>query len=256
MTPVEKYFGKTRIVRCISNADLGRTAATAVADTCNRLLAKQPLVRWVFAAGESQSTFHHALSERRDIDWSRVVAFNVDDFWHLRLPEKFTCGFQTTQELYAKVRPRETNLVDWQAVDPEAECRRYETALRAAPIDIMCQGIGTSGHLALNEPGQADFKDARWVRLVDVAEQSKRQLMDDPNFKAFGSIPDKGITMTIPAIISARYIFTIVPLGLKKNILTKLVACTRPDPLVPASILLEKEGTLFVDNDSCPDAWR
>ena len=53
-------------------------------------------------------------------------------------------------------------------------------------IDILCQGIGTSGHLALNEPFDIDFGEKSWVRVVKLVEQSKIQLADDPNFKALG----------------------------------------------------------------------
>ena len=60
--------------------------------------------------------------------------------------------------------------------------------------------------------------------------------------------------MTIPAILSARTIFTIVPLGLKREILTRLLATPTPTEDLPASILSTVEGTLFVDRDSAPPA--
>jgi glucosamine-6-phosphate deaminase len=154
------------------------------------------------------------------------------------------------------VRPRSFHLVRFNVPDAYAEARRFESLLRAAgPMDILCQGIGTSGHLALNEPFQTDFKDSAWVRVVDIAEQSKRQLSEDPNFKEYGIIPDKGITMTLPAMLSARDVFTMVPFGLKRNILTRLLAEPMPTVALPASILSEFEGTLFMDRESCPSAF-
>jgi glucosamine-6-phosphate deaminase len=120
------------------------------------------------------------------------------------------------------------------------------------PIDILCQGIGTSGHLAFNEPGQTDFLDRTWVRVVDVAEQSRRQLASDPNFRDLPRIPEKGITMTIPALLSASHVFTIVPLALKRDIVARLFAISQPTEDLPASILFTVEGTLFLDWNSCP----
>jgi glucosamine-6-phosphate deaminase len=249
-------YGQTRVTICKDNFALGQCAASAVSRRLRELAEQQEVVRAVFAAGESHSSFLIALSNEPGIPWERIDCFNIDDFWDPRIPRKYTCGYQTSLQLYDCVNPRSVNLVNYNADDPDAEARRFSELLREQPIDILCQGIGTSGHLGLNEPDTTDFGDHLWVRVVDVAEQSKRQLRDDPNFKALGYIPDKGITLTIPAILSARYCFTMVPLGLKKPILTRLAAAKEPTQALPASVLLANEGELFVDEDSCPDAWR
>lgn len=248
-------YGKTQIVVCDDAEDLGRRSAEATASVLRRLLGDRREVRLVLAAGESQMTFLDALAIAPDIDWERIVCFNVDDFWDPRMPEQFSCGYQTRVQLYDKVRPKAFHLVRYDAPDPDAEAARFEGLIRRnSPLDVLCQGIGTSGHLALNEPGQTDFDDPAWVKVVTLSAQSERQLRQDPNFKGLGYIPSKGITMTIPAILSARTIFTIVPLGLKREILTRLLSTPIPTQDLPASILSTVEGTLFVDRDSAPPA--
>ena len=248
-------YGKTSVMLCANYDHLGAVAAEHVSARMQELLATKQSIRVVFAAGESQGSFLDALATMGGIDWTRVDCFNIDDFWDPRMPERYTCGYQTAAQLYSKVKPRSVNLVNFNAMDPQAECDRFEALLRSASIDILCQGIGTSGHLALNEPDVCDFNDKRWVRLVDVAEQSKRQLRADPNFKELGYIPEHGITMTLPAICSANACYTIVPLALKKPILTRLAAAMQPTTGLPASILCVRDGKLFVDQDSCPDVW-
>ena len=154
------------------------------------------------------------------------------------MPEQYSCGYQTRKQLYDKVGPREFHVLRFDAPDPLQEAQRFESLLRSTGrIDILCQGIGTSGHLALNEPHETDFNDSLWVRVVDVTEQSKRRLIDDPNFKGLGYIPDKGITMTIPAFRQARSVYTMVPLALKRDILTKLMHTPEPTNALPASVL-------------------
>lgn len=249
-------YGKTEVVLCEDYEDLGEKAAAEVAARMGALLAEQDELRVVFAAGESQGSFCRAMARQEGIDWGRVTCFNVDDFWDRRLPREFTCGYQTERELYAHVPCKAYHLVDYKAADPEAEARRFEALVRQDPIDVLCQGIGTSGHLALNEPGDTDFGAARWVRVVELVEQSKIQLRDDPNFRDLGYIPDRGISMTIPAILSARHIYTMVPLALKKPILTRLAETSEPSENLPASIIGTVESRLFVDRDSCPDTWR
>jgi glucosamine-6-phosphate deaminase len=207
----------------------------------------------IFAAGESQMTFLDALAKEKNIDWNRIICFNVDDFYDTRMPEEFTCGYQTRTQLYDKVKPMRVHLVRYNAPDPEEEARRFERVIREeGDVDILCQGIGTSGHLALNEPFDTDFNEKARVKVVNLAEQSKIQLREDPNFKALGYIPSQGITMTIPALISVKYIYTIVPLALKRPILEKLFKLDAITTELPASVLLENEGKLYIDRNSCP----
>jgi glucosamine-6-phosphate deaminase len=246
-------YGKTKIILCKDEKDLGTQAAAAVAGKMRELLKQRNEIRMILAAGESQNTFLDALAREPEVAWGRVVCFNMDDFWDVRIPERYTCGYQTRTQLYDKVRPKQYHLVRFNAPDPYQEARRFESLLRTAgPLDILCQGIGTSGHLALNEPFQTDFDDSAWVKIVDIAEQSKRQLLKDPNFKALGYIPAKGITMTLPAMLSAPHVYTMVPLGLKRSILTKVFSSPAPTVSLPASILSTIEGTLFLDRNSCP----
>jgi glucosamine-6-phosphate deaminase len=246
-------YGKTQVLLCENENDLGKQAAFAVAGKIRELQSSQEETRIIFAAGESQITFLDALAREQGIDWGRVVCFNMDDFWDTRMPEEYTCGYQTRRQLYEKVLPREFHLVRFNAADPEQEAKRFELLLRSAgKVDILCQGIGTSGHLALNEPDDTEFDDSAWVRVVDLAEQSKRQLMEDPNFKDLGYIPAKGITMTIPALLQAANVYTMVPLALKRKILTRLFQTQEPTTALPASILSRVNGTLFIDRNSCP----
>ena len=246
-------YGKTKVVVCRDAIELGRRAASDVAAGIRDLLSQQEEIRIVFAAGESQITFLDALAAEPNVDWQRIVCFNMDDFYDTGVPEEFTCGQQTRKQLYEKVKPRRFHLVRFNAPDPDNEAKRFESIIRAeGKIDILCQGIGTSGHLALNEPFDTDFREKSWVKVVKLAEQSKIQLADDPNFKALGYIPSLGITMTIPLLVSARKIYTMVPLGLKRPILERLFALDAPTEALPASILLQVEGTLYVDRDSCP----
>ena len=87
---------------------------------------------------------------------------------------------------------------------------------------------------------------------MSLVETSKNQLRTDPNFKGLGYVPDRGITMTIPALMSARKLFAVVPLALKRPILTKLFSTQSATPDLPASILFKYPGTLYVDRESCP----
>ncbi|MDP6777402.1 MAG: 6-phosphogluconolactonase [Candidatus Latescibacteria bacterium] len=246
-------YGKTAVVVCKDDRELGERAASDVAHKMRGLLSERDVIRVVFSAAESQVTFLDALAKEQGIDWGQVVCLNVDDLHDVRMPEACTCGYLTRTHLYDKIGPLRVHLIRHDAPDPEAEAKRFEAVLREeGPIDIICQGIGTSGHLALNEPGITNFDDERWVRVVGIAEQSKQQLLEDPHFMQLGYIPEIGITMTIPALRSARHRFTMVPYENKRSIIKKLFEQKTPTAELPASILLELDGTLYLERASCP----
>jgi glucosamine-6-phosphate deaminase len=246
-------YGKTEVVVCDSYQDVGRRAAKAFAQAMREYLAKESEIRAVFAAGESQTPFLSTLASEPGIDWHRVVCFNLDDFWDPKMPAQFSCVYQTHKQLYDKVHPKRIDFPHFDAPDPQVEADRFANVLRqAGKIHVLCQGIGTSGHLALNEPGQTDLEDSKLVRVVHLVETSKNQLRSDPNFSGLGYVPNQGITMTIPALMSAQRLFAVVPLALKRPILSRLFSTRMPTPDLPASILFARAGTLYVDTDSCP----
>ena len=200
-------YGKTEVFISKDEVALGVQAASDVADKIRELLDDRAEIRIIFAAAESQMIFLDALAVEKNINWQRIVCFNVDDFYDTKMPGKYTCGHLTQKLLYDKVRPKRVHLIRYNAPDPEKEARRFESVMHLEEgFDILCQGIGISGHLALNEPFDCDFNDKSWVRVVSLTEQSKNQLRNDPNFKALGYIPLKGITMTISVLMSVKNI--------------------------------------------------
>ena len=241
-------YGKQELVVCESYEDAGRRMAEDVAALMRSLLANRDEIRMVLAAGESQTTFLEALAQQPDLTWDRVVCINIDDLWDPRMDVTHSCGHQTVTQLYSKVHPKAYHLVNCNAPDIEAEAKRFKDVYESlCPFDIQCSGIGTSGHLALNEPGITSFSESKMVKIIDVAEQTKRQLMVDPNFKEAGYIPDKGITLTIPAIIGVNHLFHVVPLEIKRDILGRVLATTEPDENLPASILSSVPGRIYVE---------
>lgn len=250
-------YGKAEIVLCQDAEDVGRRAASDVAHALRKVLSTRDEARIILAAGESQITFLDALAQQLDTAWNRIVCFNMDEFWDPQMDRRFTCEYQIRTQLYDKVNPKTVHRIDCNTPDPEAEAQRFENVFKSAgPIDVLCNGIGTSGHIAFNEPGITTFDEPRSVKVIDIHDQSKKQLRDDPNFKQLGYVPDKGITMTVPALMSAKQIFTIVPLPLKRDIMTRVLATPKPDENLPASILSTATGNIYVDHDSAPLALQ
>jgi glucosamine-6-phosphate deaminase len=233
-----------------STSQMAEKAASDFADHVKGLLKSKHEINVVFSGAESQSVFHRFLRERSDIEWGRINAFAVDEFYAPDLPAENAVSAQPRRDLYAYVTMKSINTIDWAAPDIEAERKRYDELVRAHPPHISCLGVGISGHIALNEPDETDFKDTCAVRFVHVVEESKRQLERDPNFKALKTIPDSGFTITIPVLMAASAILVVVPYAIKAEVIGKLMKAP-VSPALPASILKERDNaTLYLDPES------
>jgi glucosamine-6-phosphate deaminase len=190
---------------------MGEQGAYEVSKKLKTLLAKQSFVNIIFAAAPSQNEFLAALSQQKGIDWERVNAFHMDEYIGLdnNDPERF--GNFLRERIFAQVPFHEVHYLDGNANDIEAECRRYTDLLRRYPADIVCMGIGENAHVAFNDPNVADFNDPQMVKVVELEEASRQQQVHDDCFEKIDEVPNAAITLTVPSLMRAPYIFCFVP---------------------------------------------
>jgi len=133
--------------------------------------------------------------------------------------------------------------------DPETAARDYDRLLHAFPVDVCALGIGENGHLAFNDP-PADFNDPLRIKRVDLAPTCRRQQVGEGHFARLEDVPIQALTLTIPALLSARNILAIVPEARKADAVFRAV--TGPiHPDCPASILRTcGRAVLYLDGDS------
>ncbi|HUB38225.1 MAG TPA: glucosamine-6-phosphate deaminase [Streptosporangiaceae bacterium] len=231
---------------------LGAAAASDIGDALTRRLGSQPGVRVIFASAPSQEATLRHLAERPGIDWRRVTAFHMDEYLGLApgAPQRF--GAWLRGALLDRVPIGTVHLID-PGDDLQATVHRYSALLAAAPIDIVCLGIGVNGHLAFNDP-PADFADPAMVKVVALDEVSRLQQVDDGCFATLAEVPARAVTLTIPALLSAAELFCMVPGAQKKRAVTE--ALYGPiDGSVPASALrTHPQCTVYLDQESAPDA--
>ncbi|EMS69999.1 glucosamine-6-phosphate deaminase [Ruminiclostridium cellobioparum] len=230
--------------------EMGKAAATAVAERIIKLLADKNEINMVFAAAPSQNEFLEALVNNRQIMWDRINAFHLDEYIGLspEAPQGF--GNFLRRKLFDCVNFKSVNYLNGSGNGEISECERYSKLLKQFPPDIACIGIGENGHLAFNDPPVADFNDKALVKIVELDEVCRKQQVNDGCFTALDMVPVHALTLTIPAIMSAGYIYCMVP-GKTK---AEAVERTLNGPVsetCPASILRTYEAAeLFLDADS------
>ncbi len=231
-----------------SRSEMGEAAASHVATIIRDLQSRQAHVSVIFASAPSQNEFLESLTKEKGIEWSRVVAFHMDEYIGLPADAGQLFGKYLVDHLFSKVPIKEVHLINAVAEKPEDECARYAELLKSHPIDIVCMGIGENGHIAFNDPPVADFNDPLLVKVIELDEMDRQQQVNDGAFSTVGDVPKYGITLTIPQLMSGRYLSVVAPTELKATALRN--SLTGPiSTKVPASVLRSHaQARLFIDD--------
>jgi glucosamine-6-phosphate deaminase len=228
---------------------MGSAAAEYAAGRLRTIIETTGEARVIFAAAASQSEFLDGLAEAADIDWSRVVAFHLDEYVGLPLGDERSFGEWLQRRIWSRVRPGRVELLDGGAAaqDPDGECRRYGALLADGGIDLALIGVGENGHLAFNDPHVADFDDPLVVKPVEIDETSRHQQVRDGAFPSFDDVPRLAMTVTMSAILASRTISVVVPGANKAPAIGRML--TGPiETACPASALRRHpDAVMFVD---------
>ncbi len=242
-------FSNLTVNRFNSRSEMGQAAAQDVAQTIRRLLKTQQTVRMIFAAAPSQNEFLEALVAAEDIDFSRIEAFHMDEY--VGLPADAPQGFGNflRRGLFDRAPFGKVHYIQGGAEDIQAECERY-AALIAEGVDIVCLGIGENGHIAFNDPHEADFDDACLVKKVSLDEKCRMQQVHDGCFETLSDVPTHALTLTIPALMNADHHFCMVPAPTKAEAVYRTVYGEIGADCPATALRLCSHAVLYVDQDS------
>jgi glucosamine-6-phosphate deaminase len=115
------------------------------------------------------------------------------------------------------VHPASMHYLGGDAADIDAELKRYAGLLAAAPIDLAFVGFGENGHIAFNDPHEADFNDPKVIKIVTLDEACRKQQVGEGHFPSMADCPSKAITLTCPTLLSAEHLVCCVPDARKSN---------------------------------------
>jgi len=248
--PLQFKKDKLDILVFDDRQSLGEAAAAMVSDKIRDLITQKKDVNIIFAAAPSQNEFLHTLVSDTTIPWEKINAFHMDEYLGLRddAPELF--GSFLKSRIFARVPFRSVNYINAGAPDIQQECERYTELLTINPPDIVCMGIGENTHIAFNDPHKADFNDVKIIKMVSLDLVCRQQQVNDGCFNTLKEVPGYALTLTIPALMKAPFIYCMVPGRTKAEAVWR----TLTEPVTedyPSTILkTHNSATLFVDKDS------
>jgi glucosamine-6-phosphate deaminase len=237
-----------------SNGELGQAAALAASALIQAAITERGAARVILATGNSQLSFLHTLRELAGIAWSRVTVFHMDEYVGIDPSHPASFPLFLRQHILNAVQPGQFHPVPSQVDDLEAACREYEALLRAGPLDLVAMGWGENGHIAFNDPPFADFDDPVWVKVIQLAEASRRQQVGEGHFPSLADVPTHAITLTVPALLAPRHILCMAPEARKavavRDCLTLPVSEERPGSILRtvahARLYLDRESAALL----------
>ena len=239
---------RTRIFE--TRGEMGVCAGTEAALKIKELLAEKETINVMFAAAPSQNETLAVLMADPDIDWNRVNAFHMDEY--VGLDEKHPAGFRNfLRRAVFDLKPFKTvNLLNGNAANPDEEAERYSHLLVDNPLDICILGIGENGHIAFNDPPVADFDDAKYVKVVELENRCRQQQVNDGCFDTIDQVPTHALSVTIPGLCSASWMYCSVPASTKAEAIYHVVN-DEISTACPATILRKQpHAFLYVDSDA------
>ena len=228
--------------------ELGKKAAAKIAELLRDAIVKKGHARMILSTGQSQFETLAALV-KEDVDWSKVEMFHLDEY--VALPESHGASFRKylKERFVSKVNLKAAYFVNGEG-DVERNIEELTKELRKDVVDVGVIGIGENGHIAFNDPHEADFHDPKRIKKVALDNVCRNQQVHDGCFRTLDEVPEYAITLTCPTLFSADRIFCVVPSGEKARAVEETVKGPVSEKC-PATILRKHPAaTMYVDAES------
>lgn len=225
-----------------TRAEMGAAAAEDVAECIEKLLAEKDTINMVFAAAPSQNDMLMNLAEK-DLPWGRINALHMDEYVGLDKNHPQSFGKYLYDHIFGLV-----NFASVKYISDYGE--KYSEILEKNHIDIICLGIGENGHIAFNDPGVADFNDTKLIKEVLLDDVCRMQQVHDGCFPTFDDVPKSALTLTVPTMFGADYLFCVVPAETKAEAVYRTVNDDINENC-PATIMRKHDNAImYCDKDS------
>ena len=148
------------------------------------------------------------LNKKGIVSFQNVVTFNMDEYVGLpkEHPESYYSFMWNNFFSHIDIKPENTNILNGNAADLDAECARYEEKIKSyGGIDLFMGGIGPDGHIAFNEPGSSLSSRTRQKTLTTDTIIANSRFFDNDKSK----VPTNVLTVGIGTITDAEEVMII-----------------------------------------------
>lgn len=185
--------------------------------------------------------------ENKRLDLSACTFVSLDEWIGIGARENGSCRNMMDEDFFGPLQIPESQIIffDGKAANQDEEVNRVNRLIDAnGGLDIMLVGVGTNGHIAMNEPGTS-FEAV--AHISTLAEETK--IVGQKYFSTATDL-SKGITLGLKHFREAR-LPILMANGSKKTSIMQKIFLSTPDEMLPGSVIhLIPQGFVMLDSDA------
>ncbi|MCS0498754.1 glucosamine-6-phosphate deaminase [Protaetiibacter mangrovi] len=219
-------------------------AGELAADLIARVVRGKPDAVLGLATGSTPLPVWSALAAR-DLDWSRVQGFALDEYVGLPAghPESYRAVITREVVDTLGLTPTLVHVPGDDGGEIATAGQRYEAAIAAAGgVDIQVLGIGRTGHIGFNEPGSSFASRTRVKTLTEATRLDNARFFD-----SIDDVPRHCLTQGLGTILDARALVLLAFGEAKADAIAGAVEGPVSASLPGSAIQLHPEVTVLVD---------
>lgn len=202
-----------RLIPLHNATDVGLWSARHIVKRINAFqpTAERPFVLGLPTGGTPLQTYKRLIElyQASEVSFRHVVTFNMDEYVGLpeAHPESYHSFMYNNFFNHIDIQKENINLLNGNAPDVDAECRRYEEKIKSyGKIHLFMGGVGNDGHIAFNEPASSLASRTRIKTLTeDTRIANSRFFNGDINL-----VPKYALTVGVGTLLDAEEVMILV----------------------------------------------
>lgn len=242
-----------RLIPLKSASQVGLWSARYIVDRINgfKPTADRPFVLGLPTGGTPLNTYKRLIELHKagEVSFEHVVTFNMDEYVGLPEdhPESYHSFMHNNFFCHIDIRPENINILNGNAEDLVAECKRYEDKIKSyGKINLFMGGVGNDGHIAFNEPASSLSSRTRVKTLTEDTRIA--------NSRFFGGdmeqVPELALTVGVGTLMDAEEIMILVTGHGKAQALQAAVEGSVNHMWTISTLQLHPKGMMVCDEPS------
>ncbi|MES2795949.1 MAG: glucosamine-6-phosphate deaminase [Bacteroidota bacterium] len=219
-----------------------------VAEIIVNQIQKKPDSLICLGSGDTPlGVFEILVKQGEDLDFSKVNFVGLDEWLGMDENDEGSCFYTMFQKLFIplELKAEQIHCFDAKSDQLETECKKIDHLIDSnGGLDLILLGIGTNGHLAMNEPGTPFAIGCHVSKLAESTILTGQKYFKNSTPLALG------ITVGLRHIAEAKTIILMAN-GAKKAEIIHQTVHSKPNTALPSSILNTLPNSfLLVDKEA------
>lgn len=202
-----------RLIPLQTAREVGLWSARYIVDKINKFAptAERPFVLGLPTGGTPLNTYKQLINlyKQGEVSFKHVVTFNMDEYCGIPAdhPESYRSFMYNNFFNHIDIQDENINLLNGNAEDTFAECKRYEEKIASyGKINLFMGGVGNDGHIAFNEPASSLSSRTRIKTLTEDTRMANSRFFDND----ITQVPKHALTIGVGTLLDAAEVMILV----------------------------------------------